>query len=130
MKTKKCYSCQKILPISDFTKNKNTKDNLSYYCRDCSKKKYSLYRYKHDSKENYDTVVIDELRKNNIPIEGLDIDKMKNLCIHMSDLPGVIKPLLKELPGFCKKYNLTYEEYNFFIDLCHNNKIWIKSRGK
>ena len=40
VKTKKCYGCNKVLPIEKFTKNKNNKDGLSYYCRDCTKIQY------------------------------------------------------------------------------------------
>ena len=47
----------------------------------------------------------------------------------MIDIPGVIRPLMKDLPVFLKKYNLTYEEYKLFVQACHDNKFWIKSKG-
>ena len=126
---KKCYGCKKELSIDNFTKNKNTKDGLSYYCRKCTKKNYTLNKYKHsDNKEEYESVIIDELNKNGIVIHGIDRDKVNNLCIDMIDFPGAIRPLLKDLPKFCKKYNLTYDEYKLFIEACHNNKIWIRSK--
>lgn len=129
METKKCYGCKKVLPIDNFTKNKNTKDGLSYYCRDCSKRNYNLHRYKHNNKENYELVIIEELKKHNIPIEGLDINKIKTLRINMYDFPGAIRPLLKDLPVFCKKYNLSYEEYKFFVDACYNNNFFIQTKS-
>ena len=128
LKTKVCNGCKKELPIKDFTKNKNTKDGYSYYCRECSKKSYSLNKYKHGNAEEYEDVIINELEKHNIPIYGVDKDKINNLRINMIDFPGAIRPLLKDLPKFCKKYNLTYEEYKVFLEACHDNKIWIKSK--
>ena len=46
----------------------------------------------------------------------------------MYDFPGAIRPILKDLPKFCKKYDLSYAEYKVFIEACHDNKIWIKSK--
>lgn len=130
MKTKQCYGCKQNLSIDNFTKNKNTKDGLSYYCRECSKRNYNLYRYKHsNNKKDYEDVIIGVLKKHDIPIEGLDIDKIKKLRITLYDFPGAIRPLLKDLPSFCKKYNLTYEEYKFFIDACHNNNFFIEPKS-
>lgn len=130
MQTKKCYGCKKELSIDNFTKNKNTKDGFSYYCRDCTKKNYALNKYKHsDNKEEYEVIIINELQKHKIPIEGTDINKINSLRVHMIDIPGVIRPLMKDLPVFLKKYNLTYEEYKLFVQACHDNKFWIKSKG-
>lgn len=128
MKTKKCYGCKKELSLDNFTKNKNTKDGLSYYCRECSKKNYALNKYKNTNKKEYEAVVIQELKKNDIPIEGVNIDKINNLSVCMYDFPGAIRPILKDLPKFCKKYDLSYAEYKVFIEACHDNKIWIKSK--
>ena len=129
MKTKKCYGCKKELPLDNFTKNKNTKDGFSYYCRDCAKKHYTLNKYKYsDNQEEYEGVIIDELNKYDIPIHGVDVEKMRNLRSKMIDVPGVIRPLLKDLPKFCKKYNITYDEYKLFIEACHSNNFWIESK--
>lgn len=129
MKTKKCYGCKKELSLDNFTKNKNTKDGLSYYCRECSKKNYTLNKYKHsNNKKDYEGVVIDELKKHDIVINGIDIDKIANLRIHLIDMPGVIRPLLKELPAFLIKYDLTYDEYKFIIKKCSENSFWIEEK--
>ena len=37
MKTKICYKCKKRKSISEFTKNKNSKDGLSWWCKKCNK---------------------------------------------------------------------------------------------
>lgn len=129
LKTKKCYGCKKELPIDEFTRNKNTKDGFSYYCRKCTKKNYTLNKYKHsDNQEEYESIIIDELKKYDILIKGVNKDKINNLRINMIDFPGAIRPLLKDLPNFCQKYDLTYEEYKLFIEACYDNKIWIEPK--
>jgi len=126
---KKCNNCKRILDESCFSKNRNNPDGLSYYCRECTKKQQSLYLFQLDGNEHYEKVIIDELKKHNIPIKGIDKEKMKNLSITLYDFPGVLHSLLVDLPIFLEKYNLTYEEYKLFVDLCQQNKIWIKSKS-
>lgn len=128
MKTKRCNGCKKDLPISNFTKNKNNKDNLSYYCKQCNKKRKDLYYYQQGN-QFYETVILDELKKyDDIVIEGLDKDKVINTVITLYDFPGVVNNLLIDLPIFLRKYNFTYEEYKFFIKQCNDNKFWIKTK--
>lgn len=128
MKTKRCYGCNKILPIENFTKNKNNKDGLSYYCRDCTKIQYNVHKYRENGKEEYEQIIINELKKHNIPLTGFDKEKINNLRITMIDFPGMIRSLLKDLPVFLKKYSLTYEEYKAIVEACHNNNFWIESK--
>lgn len=129
MKTKQCYGCKKILPIENFTKNKNNKDGLSYYCKECTKIQYNLHKYKENGKEEYEQIIIEELKKHNIPLNGIDKDKINNLRINMIDFPGMIRSLIKDLPIFLKKYSLTYEEYKLIVKACHENKFWIEPKG-
>lgn len=128
MQTKKCYGCERELPIENFTKNKNNKDGLSYYCKDCTKIQYNVHKYKENGKEEYEQIIIDELKKHDIPLKGLDKDKINNLRINMYDFPGIMTSLIKDLPVFLKKYSLTYEEYKAIIQACHENKFWIESK--
>jgi len=128
VKTKKCYGCKKELSVENFTKNKNNKDGLSYYCKDCTKIQYSLHKYKENGKEEYEQIIIEELKKHNIPLKGVDKNKINNLHINMSDFPGIIRSLIKDLPIFLKKYSLTYEEYKLIVQACHENKFWIKPK--
>lgn len=44
METKKCSECGRILPLSEFNKNRNTKDGLQVRCRDCFSR-YNKARY-------------------------------------------------------------------------------------
>ena len=125
---KQCNSCKRILDEKCFSKNKNHPDGLSYYCRACTKKKQDLHLFMQDGKEIHEQVIIDELKKHNIPLKGVDKDKLRNLRVTMYDYPGVMRSLLIDLPIFLKKYNLTYEEYKTFIALCHENKFWIESK--
>ncbi|KYK22187.1 hypothetical protein AYK24_08435 [Thermoplasmatales archaeon SG8-52-4] len=37
---KKCSSCMQTKPVSDYTKDKYSKDGLSHYCRDCKAKRH------------------------------------------------------------------------------------------
>jgi hypothetical protein len=128
LKKKKCNSCQKVLPVSSFTKNKNTKDSLSYYCKECTKKHKKLYYYQQGN-ERYEPVIIDSLKQDkDIKIYGLDKEKVINTVITIYDFPGVVNNLLYDLPIFLKKYNFTYEEYKFFIQQCHKNKFWIEPK--
>lgn len=124
---KKCNGCKKVLSINNFTKNKNTKDGYSYYCKECSKKQHSLHKYKNGEIEDNEFVIIEEFKKQNIPIDRLDKQKVQNLRIRLIDFPGAIRPLMKDLPIFCKKYNLSYEEYRFFIDACCSNNFFIQA---
>lgn len=41
--TKKCIKCELDLPLDNFSKNKNTKDGLWVYCRNCCKIKKRIY---------------------------------------------------------------------------------------
>ena len=125
---KQCNNCKRILDEKCFSKNKNNPDGLSYYCRECTKKKQDLHLFMQDGKEIHEQVIIDELKKHKIPLEGVDKDKLRNLRVTMYDYPGVIRSLLVDLPIFLKKYNLTYEEYKTFVTLCNENKFWIESK--
>lgn len=40
MKTKKCSKCKKIKPLSEFHKDKYSKDNHNSWCKECYKKHY------------------------------------------------------------------------------------------
>lgn len=128
MKTKKCNICGKTLPISKFNKNKNNKDNLSYYCKDCTRDQKNLYFYEQGN-EHYEKVIIDKLKQYpDIKITGIDYEKVMNTRILMYDFPGVLNNLLHDLPKFLRKYNLTFEEYKFVINQCKENKFWIEPK--
>ena len=44
METKKCSECGRVLPISEFNKNRNSKDGLQDRCRECFSR-YNKRRY-------------------------------------------------------------------------------------
>jgi len=50
MKTKKCCSCQKDLPIEDFGQNKSRRDGLQQDCRTCRSKRHFLDREKNNKR--------------------------------------------------------------------------------
>jgi len=125
---KKCNICGRVLPLNKFSKNKNNKDNLSYYCRDCTKEQKNLYFYEKGN-EHYEETIINKLKQySDIKIEGIDYDKVVNTRVTMYDIPGVFNNLLYDLPIFLRKYNFTFEEYKFFIQQCKKNKFWIEPK--
>ena len=50
-KTKRCTICRKLLPISEFGKNKLGKEGLQAYCRPCNNLQHRQYRKDHPEKE-------------------------------------------------------------------------------
>jgi predicted GIY-YIG superfamily endonuclease len=44
MDVKKCTKCGEIKPVSEFTKNKNTKDGLHCWCKACKNAAHGKYR--------------------------------------------------------------------------------------
>lgn len=118
-----------MLPITQFSKNKNNKDNLSYYCKKCTKEQKNLYFY-NKGNDHYENVIINELKKYpDIMIEGIDYDKVLATRITLFDFPGVLNNLLYDLPIFLRKYNLSFEEYKFIVQQCKDNKFWIESKS-
>lgn len=128
IKTKKCNYCGKELPLNYFSKNKNNKDNLSYYCKSCTKEKKNLYFY-NQGNERYECFIIDELKNYpEIQINGIDYDKIFSIKITLYDLPGILNNLLYDLPKFLIKYNLSFEEYKFIVQQCRENNFIIEPK--
>ena len=88
-----------------------------------------MHLFKENGSKQHEKVVIDELKKHKIPIEGLDVEKVRNLKITLFDFPGVMNSLLVDLPPFLQKYNLTYEEYKLIVKLCKENKFTIEPKS-
>jgi len=41
--TKQCNKCKTVKPITEFPKSSKTKDNLSFYCKDCERARQKIY---------------------------------------------------------------------------------------
>lgn len=52
MSKKKCCACKKLLSITNFNKNKNGKDGLSFQCRKCSSLANKKYHEKNKDEIN------------------------------------------------------------------------------
>ena len=128
IKFKKCNGCGKKLPLTDFNKNKNNKDHLSYYCKKCTKEQKNLYFYNQGNKY-YEKVILDELKKYpEVIIDGINYDKVLSTKITLYDFPGILNNLLDDLPNFLMKYNLSFEEYKFIVQQCKDNKFIIEPK--
>lgn len=124
MVLKKCGHCELELPINQYTTEEKESDGLSFYCKNCQKKRYNVYY--HNKTTKYEKKLLYKLRKKDMHITGLDLDKLKDLRINMYDYPGVMRPLLKDLLIFLPKYDLTYEEYIYISDKLKMNEMWIE----
>lgn len=45
--TKHCWKCNRVLPLSEFYKNRSKSDGLAGWCRDCSKTHTAAFRAEH-----------------------------------------------------------------------------------
>ena len=67
--TKVCSKCRRELPISEFCKDKNRKDGLNIYCRQCASERRLEY-YK-NNKEHVKTIV----REYRMTEKGKEVEK-------------------------------------------------------
>ena len=51
LKTKRCGKCGRILPITEFSKDKSRKDGLNHYCKQCDRAKRKKYHITHRDSE-------------------------------------------------------------------------------
>ena len=126
-----CKRCKRELDKSNFTKNKNMKDGLSYYCKECTKQQQKLFTQGEKTSYGEDkeyTILL--LQRKNIPIKGLDKEKVINTVVKMEDLPNIYLSLGLDIADFLIKYNFTSDEYEFFLNQLKKNKFWVKSQAK
>lgn len=46
LQTKQCSKCKEEKPLSEFSKNKRTKDGYHFYCKDCKKADWEKFKSK------------------------------------------------------------------------------------
>jgi len=63
IETKFCSKCKKVKNLDEFSKDKQRKDDLSYYCKECQRTRGKIYYLNNAEKVNNR---IKEYRKNNI----------------------------------------------------------------
>lgn len=107
IKTKKCSKCNRILPISEFSKDKTRKDKLQYWCKECSNKYYKTNSQQH--KEYYDRfkgyylyIILDKQDK--VVYVGETTNHYKRLCNHLSGYVNSTKELFASNEWGCIKY--------------------------
>lgn len=49
---KTCNSCNEAKPLSQFSKNRNNKDGLNYYCKSCASARYKQWREENQEKRS------------------------------------------------------------------------------
>ena len=117
-----CSGCGKPMycPMPD----KIAKNITKCYCKECTKQQQYLSHINKQYKID-DKLIIELLKTKNIPITGLDKDKVIHTRIKMYDLPNMFESIWKSLPPFLIKYHWSYEEYKFFVTQCEKNKFYI-----
>ena len=100
--TKKCCTCRKTKPISDFGMDKSTKDGLHGRCKSCrtvSDRKTNLYRKYKMSPRQYEKLF--EKQKGCCAICGRHQSEFNYpLCVDHNHITGKVRGLL------CKKCNI------------------------
>ena len=78
MNTKLCTDCREILPIDQFSKNKQKKDGLNYRCKTCQR----IYFKNHyqNNKQYYIDKASEQTEKYLEIIEEVKQDKLKGGC--------------------------------------------------
>lgn len=85
-----CKRCSDVKLISEFGKNKNKKDGLSIYCKECENKRYRLYnknnpdkrratakKWLEKNKEKYKEIVKNYLEKNPHMVSSVRLKKYR-----------------------------------------------------
>jgi hypothetical protein len=92
--TKRCPTCKSRLVIDEFYGNKATKDGLSRECKDCTKKRNSEYRKKHQIRDS---------NKSHRPYNENRYRKWAYATIHGHELRGhTINATIDELEEMAK----------------------------
>jgi len=85
---KHCKHCDRELPLSNFSKHKNSKDGLNFYCRDCVSEKGKIYRERVKNDPSY---IYSQLKSR---IKHSEIHRVREL-----------KPFNITKKEFCEWYN-------------------------
>ncbi|MCE7792632.1 HNH endonuclease [Salipaludibacillus sp. CUR1] len=90
METKICTSCKEEKEVSKFSKNKNSKDGLKNYCKQCASEQGVRYREKHrdkKNKRNKEWYWKSKEKKEQRTSE--ELEKKDKVCSHC----GIVKPV-------------------------------------
>lgn len=126
MKKKKCIKCNKELLLDRFSRNKNKKDGLNHYCKDCQKV-YKDNHYKNNKKYYIEKAIkykqkdrkwLDDYKKN-LKCSRCEFNHFAALDFHHIDSSTKLFSIANSiLRGYSKKKIL--EEIKKCIVLCAN----------
>ena len=120
-----CNKCKEYKPLSEFRKNKLSKNNIYSICKECEKK-WILNHKEYNIKRNKDYYNKNKLhilnrnkkyKENNL--EKHAIHEQKRRAIKMNQLgflPDNYLELLKERDTHCKYCNIHIKTYGYHID--------------
>ena len=131
---KKCTQCKKIQEMENFTKNINETDGLSAICKKCAKKNNQEYRQRKTDKYGKDEFLYMEWKKKltkdarncGLEIEGLDLEKIEKIRFPLIFFPDKSFPGSLSHINFCRKYNLSIEEYLTLKECVRSGKFFIE----
>lgn len=118
METKICKKCKKIKDINNFTKRcKDSKDGLSYWCKECSKNQYLINRNKLKKQRNSDEFKLKQ--------------KLKNQEWHLKN-PNASKEYYNKNKDKKNKYYLENKDYYKAYGKEYNlkNKLKLQEKNK
>ena len=134
VKTKYCKRCDRVLPVERFSKHKNTKDGLNFYCRGCISEKGKIYRKTAISVYNF---MKHDVRKRKPVLVSKDdfvewYDRQPKVCVYC----GIEEKQLKQVKDSfnnvsikltvdCKDNKLGYVKENLVFACRRCN--WVKS---
>ena len=81
--TKRCSTCSKVLPTTEFTKDKQKPDGLRNYCRSCARERARAYRARTSICKSCRTVK---------PANELNEDRKCSGCVNIKMLPNLTCP--------------------------------------
>src|SRR3989304_9054672 len=114
MDTKRCPKCATVKHVTEFGRDKRTKDGLNGYCKDCRKSAYNAYREAHPEK------VAATMAKYEAANPGRSNDYYADNRIKVLEKSAErydLRPEVKRSEHLLKTYGLTQEGFKILLDV-------------